>query len=172
MLVRISELFGVTVNDLISETKVEQLQAGKEGGKYHSHCRTVLRAGLVCGDAFVFLLKVCLPESEWLWMTFVYAVYPALWRWSLPICGGDFGLRAYRSALVWGVTICIHITALVPNVQNMALIYAAAGVFQVLVILWYLYLLTKRRAKKEEDRGEREEAPSEACPGETDRSPQ
>jgi transcriptional regulator with XRE-family HTH domain len=175
VLVRISELFGVTVNDLISETKVEQLQAGKEGGKYH-----FLIAALSCGlvwfvaTLLFFLLKVCLPESEWLWMTFVYAVpvsaivavvFTHLW-WGLWAQGISV------SALVWGVTICIHITALVPNVQNMALIYAAAGVFQVLVILWYLYLLTKRRAKKEEDFGEREEAPSEACPGETDRSPQ
>jgi hypothetical protein len=31
----------------------------------------------------------------------------------------------------------------------MTLIYAAAGVFQVLVILWYLYLMTKRNKMKQ-----------------------
>ncbi|MGI6167073.1 MAG: helix-turn-helix domain-containing protein [Eubacteriales bacterium] len=168
VLVRMAELFGVTVNYLISEPKPEPLPT-EESGKQHHFLIAALSVGLVWFVATLLfcLLKVCLPESEWLWMTFVYAVpvsaivavvFAHLW-WGLLVQGISV------SALVWGVTVCIHITALVPDVKNMALIYAAAGVFQVLVVLWYLYLATKRkRAKMRGEQEEADEAQGEARP--------
>ena len=100
-----------------------------------------------------------MPETAMLWMTFIYAipisgivvvVYASMW-WGLIMRASSV------SALVWGLTVCVHLTAAIPaNIKNMTLIYAAAGVFQVLVILWYLYLMTKRNKLKQSENDQTE----------------
>lgn len=157
VLTQMSSLFGVTVNDIISENIINEAdKVVKEiDMNRHRHVLvTALSSGVVWFIATLvfFFLKVFMPDTEMLWMTFVYAipitailviVFSNLW-WGLIM------RAASVSVLVWGLTVCVHLTAAIPaNIKNMTLIYAAAGVFQVLVILWYLYLMTKRNKLKQ-----------------------
>ena len=159
VLVRMAELFGVTVNDLISDAKVGQLP-DEESGKQHHFLIAALSCGLVwfVATLLFFLLKVCLPESEWLWMTFVYAVpvsaivlvvFTHMW-WGLLAQGISV------SALVWGVTVCVHITALVPNVKNMTDIRRRISVSGVCCALVSISDDQTPKGKTREERGREE----------------
>ncbi len=157
VLTQMAELFGVTVNDLISESKpmpAEPVIIPDDINRRRRILLTALSAGIVWFVATLvfFFLKVFMPETGMLWMTFIYAipisaivvvVYASMW-WGLVMRASSV------SVLVWSLTVCVHLTAAIPaNIKNMPLIYAAAGVFQVLVVLWYLYLMTKRNKLKQ-----------------------
>lgn len=146
VLTRIAELFDVSVNDLLASV-APQPQAPAPQQRRISLSRhtliTALSVGLVWFVAALvfFFIKVILPESAWAWMTFVTAipvaaivlvVFMHLWWGIIPQC-------LSVSALVWSVAVVIHLAALRPQLQNATLIYVAAGVFQVLVVLWYAY---------------------------------
>lgn len=149
VLTRIAEMFGVSVNDLITND-VATAEAVPKRDTTHSRrvLVTLLSTGLVWFIAALafFFISVFVPDAGWSWIVFLYAVpvsaivvvvFTHLW-WGLI-------LRCLSvSALAWGLTVSIHVTALVPNVQNMTLIYIATAVFQVLVILWYLYQYVRR----------------------------
>ncbi len=159
VLTQMAALFGVTVNDIVSEnikTEPEAAPAGKDMNRHRHILITALSTGLVwfIATLLFFFLKVFMPDTPMLWVVFVYAipisaiviiVFANIW-WGLI-------MRALSvSVLVWGLTVCVHLTAAIPaDIKNMPLIYAAAGVFQVLVILWYLYLMTQRNKQKNEN---------------------
>lgn len=146
VLTRIAELFGVSVSDLLAAEAPEP-QAPAPQQKRISLSRhaliTALSVGLVWFVAALvfFVIKVIIPESSWAWMIFVTAlpiaaivlvVFMHLWGRLIPQC-------LSVSALVWSVAVVIHLSAMRPQLQNATLIYVAAGVFQVLVVLWYAY---------------------------------
>ena len=153
VLTQMAELFGVNLNDLICESK--NIEPESDIAQDTRHPRifvTAMSSGLVwfIATLLYFFLKVFMPEADWPWMFFIYAipisaivviVFAHLW-WGLWM------QVLSVSSLVWGVAVCVHLTMLVPNFQNIRLVYAVAGVFQVLVILWYLYLNTVRKQKR------------------------
>ncbi len=146
VLTKIASLFGVTVNDLLArETPEPQTPAPVQKSILRSRHSliTALSVGLVWFVAALvfFFIKVFVPESPWAWMVFVYAlpaastvlvVFMHLWWKIIPQC-------LSVSLLVWSIAVCVHLTAVLPGVRNVTMIYVAAGVFQVLVILWYAY---------------------------------
>ncbi len=159
VLTQIASLFGVTVDDIISERAVAELgrvDAAANINRSRHILITALSTGLVWFAATLvfFFLKIFMTESPWLWMAFVFAlpvssivvvVFSHMW-WGVIMQGTSV------SALVWSLTVCLHLAALVPNVKNMNFIYAVSGVFQVLVILWYLYQMTKKNKQTTERR--------------------
>ncbi|MBQ9080077.1 MAG: helix-turn-helix transcriptional regulator [Clostridia bacterium] len=155
VLTKIAELFGVTVNDIIgSEPAHVEPAPLPDTARPRRFLITALSTGLVWFVATLvfFLLNVFLPGSNWLWISFIYAlpvsaivlvVFTHLWWGNVQRC-------LSVSLLVWMLTLSVYLTAVFANdVQNMALIYVAAGVFQVLVILWYVY----RHMRKKYARG-------------------
>lgn len=149
VLTRIAEMFGVTVNDLVSENSEKVIEEiPRDTTKHRRVLLTALAAGLVWFFAALtfVVLKVIMPDADWLWLSFICAipasmivvvVFAHLWWGNIFRC-------LSVSLLVWGTTVSVHLTSLVPNVQNMKLIYIAAGVFQVLVVLWYLYQYVRK----------------------------
>lgn len=146
VLTKIASLFGVTVNDLIArETPAPQTPAPvqKSISRSRHSLITALSVGLVWFVAALvfFFVDVFVPESPWAWMVFIYAlpiasivlvVFMHLWWRIIPQC-------LSVSLLVWSIAACIHLTAILPGIQKVTMIYVAAAIFQVLVILWYAY---------------------------------
>ena len=155
VLVKIAEMFGVTVNDIVSihsTEKIEQLPV-----KDTTHPRrvliTALSSGLVWFVATVvfFLLSVFLPDATGLWLSFICAVPVCAIVWTVfaHLWWGRVARCLSVSMLIWGLTVMTHlIISLVGKVQNMPLIYAATGVFQVLVIMWYLYSYLRKKYRR------------------------
>lgn len=155
VLVKIADLFGVTLNDLIyldSPKQIEEM-AQKDATYPKRVLITALSGGLVWFIATVafFLLNVFMPDVQGLWLAFVYAVpvaaivlvvFTHLWWGRVARC-------LSVSALVWGFTVMIHLTiSRLGDVRNMALIYVATGVFQLLVIMWYVYSYIRKKNKR------------------------
>lgn len=154
VLALLAEIYGVTVNDLISEEK-EPITAEKEEPKLKTMQKIMvplLSAGLVwlVASIIFFVLKVGFPDIEKSWLVFVYAipvscivliVFTNLW-WNL------ISRIISVSALVWSVATCIFLTA---PAQNVYFIYIIAAVLQVLTILWYLMFLNPNKKTEKND---------------------
>lgn len=153
ILTQMAGMFGVTVNDLISENcKIEPEHAVVHVKRHRRILVAALSAGLVWFIATLvyFFLKVIMPEAGWIWMSFVFAV-PVSAVVVVVLVHMWWGLIPQAvsvSALAWGIAVSIHMLALDFNVQNMPLIYAATSAFQVLVVLWYLYRWTLVKQKR------------------------
>jgi len=160
----LAEIYGITVNDLISE-KTETPLPEVEKPKLKTRQKIMvpfLSAGLVWLIASIvfFVLKVGFPDIEKSWLVFIYAipisciiliVFTNLWWDQISRC-------LSVSALVWSVSTCIFLTF--PTIQNVYFIYVIAGILQVLVILWYLMFLNPNKfwmfSKKNEGSAENE----------------
>jgi len=153
VLTRMAELFGVTVNDIIGMPGELPKAPEASDVKPSRHIFvSTLSIGLVWFIAVVafFIGRVAAPEMDRIWLAFIYAipisaivmtVFSRLW-W--PIFWRAFSV----SLLVWGGAICFHLTASIPNLSNVNLIYTVAAAFEVLVVVWYVYVWTKKREKK------------------------
>ena len=159
VLARIAELFGVTLNDLVSSEQADAEQSAETENSLDAFYprRTLITAlcvGLVwfIATLMFFLLKVFLPDAKGMWLSFIYAlpvssiilvVFTHMWWKNVARC-------LSVSSLVWMLTLCVQLTATLisNNVRNMWLIYFAAAAFQVLVILWYVYRHVRKKHGK------------------------
>ena len=148
---KIAELFGVTLNDIISE----EIVVKKKGKKPHLTNRIIiplLSVGLVfLVSSLVFAIMTIfgfnLPRA---WLVFILAipvacipliVFSMLW-WDLPqrfVC---------ITALVWSIILFLGIAY---ESEKILSVIITAGIFQVLVILWFImrYRSKKRKEKQQ-----------------------
>lgn len=147
VLTLLANLFSVTVNDLISENAPLPLPVTVNLNKNRVLILLML-IGLVWLVATVAYtaLQVFVPTFIWAWFSFVFAipvsciiavVLTSLW-WSLK-----FRFIAV-SALVWAIAATVYL--LIP-ISNVDLIFAIAGVLQVLVILWFIFMKQLKKMK-------------------------
>ncbi|MDO4572641.1 MAG: helix-turn-helix transcriptional regulator [Clostridia bacterium] len=141
VLAQIAALYGVSVNDLLTEGAPARRLPGR-----------VLIALLAMGLVFLvaavifFALRMILPALEGAWLAFMLAlpvssivmvVFATLW-WSYRYqC-----LAA--SALIWTLALSVHMMTGRAEIQS---IYLVAAVLQVLCVLWYLLLKHRRRGE-------------------------
>ena len=139
VLVMLAELFGLTVNDLLTE---KHRKSHRAAPKLKRSIITLMSAGLVWLVAAVvfFAFKVAFPDLPRIWLAFIYAI-PAMFIVTLvppifsylSVCG-----------IVWGVALSVDISL---NVPNVSLVYIIAAVLQVLIALWWLMKNTSLLAK-------------------------
>ncbi len=148
VLCKISELFGVSVNDLISE-KAEIKKPSK--GPYLSSRIIIplLSVGLVFLVFSVVYLcfRIFIPDFSKAWLFFIFAlpvscipltVFSCIW-WDLPqrfIC---------VSALTWCIVLFLRLTFEISGIDN---IFITASIFQILTILWFILRYRSKRRKK------------------------
>ena len=147
VLMLLAELFSVSVNDLISENAPLPPPVSVNINK-NRVLILLMFIGLVWLAATVAYtaLQIFAPSFEWAWYSFIFAipvsciiavVFTSLW----------WGLK-YRfiavSALVWAIAVTIYL--LIP-LANVDLIFAIAGVLQILVILWFIFIKQLKKMK-------------------------
>lgn len=144
VLVMLAELFGVTVNDLLTE---KHRKSHRAAPKLKRSIITLMSAGLVwLVAAVVFRIQsrlsrpsanlacihLCNPRDVHRDARAVRALAPPIFSY-LSVCG-----------IVWGVALSVDISL---NVPNVSLIYIIAAVLQVLIALWWLMKNTSLLAK-------------------------
>lgn len=147
VLTLLADLFSVSVNDLISENAPLPPPVTVNINKNRVLIFLML-IGLVWLVATVTYtaLQIFAPSVQWAWYCFILAipvtcivavVFTSLW-WGLK-----FRFIAV-SALVWAIAATVY---LIIPLSNLDLIFAIAGVLQVLVILWFIFIkqLTKMK---------------------------
>jgi len=131
---QIAEIFGITVNDLISEKPKRRLMTTR-----NKIIITLLSIGLawLVATVLFFLFEIIFPEVKGWWLFYIYAipvsaivgiVFSCIW-WK------KIHLFAAVATLIWSVALCIMLTV---NVVKISLIFVVAAVLQVLTILWFL----------------------------------
>ncbi|MBR4868572.1 MAG: helix-turn-helix transcriptional regulator, partial [Clostridia bacterium] len=150
----IAKIYGVTVNDLLAAEPPKP----KRISRYNNAIITLLSFGLVWLVAtFAFiLLKLIIPTWENAWWVYLFAipanaivaiVFTCLW-WP------RYTRFLSVSALIWSSVVCLVCTFPDPN---MKLFFILAGVFQGLVVLWFMLRKTKKKSVPETDESENEE---------------
>lgn len=142
VLSQIAELYGITVNDLLSDRAPEPKAPTR-----------VLVVSLSIGLVFLvtavvfFALRMVIPGMERAWIAFVFAlpvsfivliVFSALW-WG-------YAVQAVAvSGLIWALALCIHMVTGRAEVAN---IYLVAAILQVLCVLWFLLKRHQNNTRK------------------------
>lgn len=149
VLVKIADLYNVTVSDLLNEatphreaSDVEALTQ-KQDAKRHTLVLT-LSCGLAMLIATIvfFILSILNVPVPNLWMCFIYAL-PVMFIVCVVFTAIWFGLYLQCisvSLLIWSLAVSLHLSFMMDGAY---LIYLVAGVLQVLCLLWYLLIRVK-----------------------------
>ncbi len=154
-LVRLAEIFGVTVNDLVyaGPTAASAGDAEEEKARPNAGRKRIIITlmsvvlvwfidGIICfsfgvaaPDIFaewaVRVLLYALPVSFIVWHVFACLWWPPVWR------------AVASSGIAWSAAVCVHVTFY--GVPWIGLAYAVAGVAQVLIVLWHFFRRSSRR---------------------------
>ena len=162
VLIRISELFNISLNDLIGdevETNISDESIDDARAKYLKSKHkliTALSVGLTWLVAAVlfFLFKMIFinhPEYKF-YLFFVYAVPASFIVWLVfNLIWGNPKLTVYiESGLSWTMAFGV-IVNLYPTLDNPELLYILLipAVLEILIVLWNLLLKRRREAKKQ-----------------------
>lgn len=133
MLQLIANMFGITLNDLVSE----QTEVIKPKGKFNKGVIMALSIGLTWLVAVVVFVLLCIANVTNAWLAFIYAipvslivsiVFTKLWNYRLLLF---FSI----SGLYYTIPLCICATANWGN--NCALLFIIAAPLQILTVLWF-----------------------------------
>lgn len=146
----IAKLYGITINDLVYEKQelIKPHKVKKSNHLFVTLLSTIL-AWFIATLTFVTLMLIPATSSYANWLTFIIAipcsfivltVFSCIWYKNLFRC-------ISVSGIVWGVVLTIQIILQLCNTNNNFLIYIIAGVFQVLVILWFIMKEYQKKSK-------------------------
>ena len=101
----------------------------------------ILSIGLVWLTAMVlfFFQEVLCPGFAYSWLIFLYAIPSSFIVATVFACiwWNHIARFVSVSGIVWSVALCLHLSIALPNIW---LIYAVAGVLQILTVLWFIQM--------------------------------
>ncbi len=156
VLQKIADLFGVTLNDIVSDEKPKLPR--KKPYLTNRIVIPLLSVGLVFLVASIafFVLRLLDVWSEMSWILFIYAVpvslvvmliFSELW-WNLLARLLTF------SGLIWSVFISVRLTF---PVDDMNFIFIIAAILQVITALWFVIRFRSKMRKKQETEKKKEQ---------------
>ncbi len=147
ILVRLAELFNVSVDDLVREHN-EKPVVPKRERKIRRFIITVLSVGivwLVAVACFVLIGVVWNAQGEWrggAWLAFVYAVpasavvvtvFSSVWHWK-------WTRVVAVSVLIWTLLACVYLTLWVCRVSDgMWLIFLVGVPLQIMALIYFVW---------------------------------
>lgn len=153
VLIRLSEIYGITLDQLVkgtgSTTEIRPLRKLMSNRLFIS----ALSIGLIWFVATcIFLIFFFIPvTSRYAYLTFIVAPLPTGIVLTVFACkwGNKITQGVSSSIILWACVLILHIYVITfaPQFTQIIYLYIAGGVFQVLIILWFVYrwYLTKKR---------------------------
>lgn len=146
---KMAELFGVTLNDLVSENTPRLPR--KKPYLTNRIIIPILSVGLsfLVASVIFFILRLCNVWDEKSWLLFVYAVpvsfisltvFTELW-WNLLL------RFLATSGIGWSIAICIKLTFPISEINYL---FIPVAILQVLSILWFVMRYRKKKRKEEQ----------------------
>lgn len=158
ILLHLAELYGVTVNDLVSE-EASQKHMPKKTSKINTSLIMILSVGIVwlVATLFFVVMNLFLPHREW-WLAFLYAI-PVSSIVSL-ILSAVFKRRITNfislSSLIWTTEVCVYVSLkiLLPHgvVEGLWMVFLIGIPLQVLDIFWVFFRKVRKDKKKAEEK--------------------
>lgn len=140
VLYKIAELFNISLDDIIGVDLKPTDEISSSGTSKKAIIPLLSTALVFFISSLIFLvIKLAIPAFTRAWLVFVFAVpvsaislivFTSLW----------WGLKwrfASISLLIWSLSISVYLTFKTPV---LSFIFIAAGIFQLIVILWFIML--------------------------------
>ncbi|MBQ9117732.1 MAG: helix-turn-helix transcriptional regulator [Clostridia bacterium] len=167
ILVKLAQLYGITVNDLVGETPKKEPRESRTG----LHILIMaLSAGIVwlLATCMFVVLQLVAPLLEWPWLVFIYAL-PATATVTLVFaCVWKYKMLNFVSTtvLIWSALTSVFLTALLVTVLEgrsgdaLWTLFLIGAPLQVLEVLWaffhYLFVKAKGGAKQPKAKKQKE----------------
>lgn len=149
VLVKLAEIFDITVNDLVSEDKPdEKVLPSRQRRHIMIDIMSIILVWLVATVVFVGL-RVFIPDFPTAWISYVLAipvsaivnlVFACIW-WNHIVQFFSISVLVWTCALGIQMVFFKFVTAF----DNISLIYICAAVLQVLALSWTLYRNFKKK---------------------------
>lgn len=144
VLIRLSEIYGVTVDDLVKSEAVHTDAQPRKRLRKKRLLITLLSAGLVWFIATcIFTIFYFIPKTtHFAYLTYVFA--PFVTGIVLTVLSARWGNRLTTalacSLLLWAFVMIFHlfVTAFIDFTQ-IYFLYIVAAVFELLIVLWFVY---------------------------------
>ncbi len=147
ILMLLSEIFGVKVNDLLEEKSVNEIINDKKEKQksflYNKIIIAILSSALVMFIAVVVfaILQMIFPNEKHFWLSFIYALpfIAIIWIVFAKLYWKPWVRFVAITALNWFISLAIFTTASTFSSNNFLwLLFIISAAFQVLIIFWYL----------------------------------
>ncbi len=144
VLSELADLFGVTLNDLVSAGPKRNTGLRRTRTRGFITCLSAGLPWLVAAIVF-FIVRMVLPEFEFAKNFFVYAIAVSgiVATVLTSIWFSPLAQMFSVSLIIWGCALSVHLSFFLPQASY---IYIIAAVMQILTLLWYLM---KRFSKKD-----------------------
>jgi len=147
VLVQLSEFYGVTLNDFVSDNSKTSVLPKKSLNLSHTFI-TTLSTGLVWFIASIcFVVLFIIPSTKaFSWLSFIYAipvsgivllVFSCLW-------GNEIKNIIASSIILWGSILSICLTVSISSIWILCVI---AIFFQILIVVWFIFVRFKKQSK-------------------------
>ena len=137
VLMQIAELYGISVNELLSSETAKPVKTPKLRGRRRA-VNTIASAGIAWLVATViFFIEQFFDLEFRSWLVFIYAipvsaivlvVFTSIWS-------GRITAFLTRALLYWGIALSLHLTFI--NYPPLVYIYIVAAAVQVLDFIWF-----------------------------------
>ncbi len=144
VLIKLSEIYGVTIDDIVKTKGVEKAVQPKKrisGLRAFIVAMAAVLVWFIATGVFMIFYFIT-PTADYAWLVFVVAplptaivftVFAALW-------GNRLAQALASSTLIWACALILHIFVITfTSFDKMYYVYVVAGVFELLVILWFTY---------------------------------
>lgn len=148
VLMKMAEIFGVSLTDMVSEKKSFKSKYFYKLTKMHI-CIALISVGLVwlIATSIYALLAIFTPTTPNIWLSFIYAIPVTLivlliynFLWGNSVLG-----FAFSSALIWTTIMSITLSITAPIISYLYLI----GIpLQIIVILWLIMIGFRSKKKR------------------------
>lgn len=153
VLCKLADLYEVPLDAFLREGALVRSQAEQ---KSRHIIITLISIGLVFFVAAIGFFVCYLAKVNVRWLAFVYAVPVSMIL--LVVFSHKWSTLLWQalsvSGLVWTLCAAVYVSFVaIADMHNVAMLFLCAAVFQVLIILWYVLMLVRKRnkARKEAD---------------------
>lgn len=147
VLVQLSEFYGVSLNDFVSDNSKSSVLPKKSLNLSHTFI-TTLSTGLVWFIASICFVVLFIIQSTKAisWLSFIYAipvsgivllVFSCLW-------GNEIKNIIASSIILWGLILSICLTVSISSIWILCVI---AIFFQILIVVWFIFVRFKKQSK-------------------------
>lgn len=155
VLCRLADLYDIPLGAFLREGPLVRSQREQ---KSRHIIITLISIGLAFFVGAIGFFVCYLLDIDVRWLAFIYAVPVSMIL--LVVFSHMWGRLLYQaiavSALVWSLCGAVYISFLaIAKTQSVAMLFMVAGVFQVLIILWYVLMWVRKRnkARRETEHG-------------------
>lgn len=145
VLIQLSELYGISIDDLVKGTEVAAEVKPKHMLLSKRTFVTVLSVILVwfVATGIFATLYFITPIANYAWLVFIVAPLPTgIVLTVLTTLWGNRITKALSCSLIlWSCVVIVHVYVLIfaPAYKQIFALYIVAGVFEILIVLWFLY---------------------------------